>query len=295
MHKSGTTIEMMYTGGTVTQPTKLLNIRAIPGVTHLTMELPAGVLPNIRSSAPDMPCLMHAMNFLSNLEKHEPGPGLGPPTTIHMTPKDCAGGIGGMTSQQNSDCIDVVPVNCEEAAPLKRKFLNSGFQSYSLMQLEVDESEPQQPGRLVLDADISPLYLLNTHQQLRLQTALLQDDVTLEESLVPIVDDLCDEHEQLQTVGLSKLPAPTPLPYGTMQFHYNQLFSPHTGVFTKQSSEQDGESIEKMPHSQRKKGYVAQWRSGNDVDLNATIMALDQFGNYQPMAFAEWENMKEQQ
>lgn len=298
MHKYGTTIEMMYTGVTVPQPANSLNIRAIPGVTHLTMELPAGVLPNIRSSTPDMPCLINAMDFFGNPEKHVPEPGMGPPTTIHMTPKDS---MGGLKRQQTSDCIEIVPLNCERAAPLKRKCLNSGFQSYSLMQLEVDESEPEQPGRLVLDAEISPLYLLNTHQQLRLQAAVQQDGITLAEALLPIVDDLYEEHEQLESAGLSILPAPIPLPYGTMQFHYNQLFSPLSGIFPMQSPEPGSDllPLPKMPRgqtrSQRKKGSASRWRFGNDVELSATIMALDQYGNYQPMIFSEWENMKKEQ
>lgn len=301
MHKHGTTIEMMYTGVTVPQPTQMLNIRAIPGVTHLTMELPAGVLPNIRSSTPDMPCLMNAMDFFRNPDEHLPDPNMGPPTTIHITPKR-----GLPCDRQHSDCIEIVPLNCERAAPLKRKCLNTSFQSYSLMQLEVDKNESLHPGRLVLDADISPLYLLNTHQQLRLQAAIQQDGVPLTEALLPIVNDLYEEHERLQQSGYSILPAPMPLPYGTMQFHYNKKFSPLVGAVAMQSSECDADLVAppKAPRAQtrdqpreqrRKDPDAAHWRAGGTVELSATIMALDQHGNYRPMVFSEWENMKKEQ
>lgn len=301
MHKHGTAIEMMYTGVTVPQPTQMLNIRAIPGVTHLTMELPAGVLPNMRSSTPDMPCLMYAMDFFRNPEQHVPDPGMGPPTTIHITPKSCRAGGKSQSQQPHSDCIEIMPLNCERAAPLKRKCLNTGFQSYSLMQLEVDENESLQPGRLVLDADISPLYLLNTHQQLRLQSAIQQEGVSLTEALLPIVNDLYEEHERLHKAGFSILPAPMPLPYGTMQFHYNQEFSPLAGAFSMQCPERDSDlvaqpkALRAQTRSQRKKVPALRWRSGSTVELTATIMALDQHGNYQPMVFSEWENMKKEQ
>lgn len=297
MHKYGTTVEMMYTGVPVPQPSDSVNIRAIPGVTHVTIELPQGVLPNTRTSAPDMVCLINAMDFFGNPEKHVPEPGMGPPTTIHLTPKDS---MGGLEKQETSDCIEIVPLNCERAAPLKRNSMNSSFQTYSLMELEVDESEAEQPGRLVLDADISPLYMLNTHQKLRLQAAVERKDVTMAEALLPIVDDLYEEHEKLESAGLSILPAPIPLPYGTMQFHYNEPYTPLSGIFPMHSPELDEFlMLPKMPcgqmRSQRKKDSAPRWRFGNDMKQSATIMALDQDGNYQPMIYSEWEDKKKDQ
>lgn len=305
MHKHGTTIEMMYTGVSVPQPAQMLNIRAIPGITQLSMELPAGVLPNMRGSTPDMPCLMNAMDFFRNPEEHVSDPAMGPPTTIHITPKSCLAGDKSQSQQEqeeHSDCIEIMPLNCEKAAPLKRKCLNTGFQSYSLMQLEVDENESQQPGRLVLDADISPLYLLSTHQQLRLHSAIQHEGASLTEALLPIVNDLYEEHERLHKAGFTILPAPMPLPYGTMQFHCNEKFDSLAEAFGMQGPEHDGGLVAQEPkapraqaRTQRKKVPTPRWRSGGTVGLTATIMALDQNGNYRPMVFSEWENMKKEQ
>ncbi|XP_030563266.1 uncharacterized protein LOC115764408 [Drosophila novamexicana] len=294
VHKHGTTIEMMYTGLTVPQPRELVDVRAIPGVTHVTMELPAGVLPNIRNSTPDMPSLMNAMDFFRFPEHHPPAPCMGPSTTIQVIPKDNNNNV----NPNNMDSIEVVPLSCARAAPLKRSSLNVAFQSYSLMQLEVDEGQSQEPGRLVMDAEISPTYMLTTHQQLRLQAAIMQENVPLADALLPIVEDLYEEHEKLHNAGLRLVPAPIPLPYGTMRFHYIDppLFGSPKSV--PMSMPCAPPYIVEVPRGQtvrKKRNPVKQAKANNYINVGSTIMALDQNGNYQPMVFSEWSKLKKGQ
>ncbi|XP_030563292.1 uncharacterized protein LOC115764430 isoform X2 [Drosophila novamexicana] len=287
VHKHGTTIEMLYTGLTVPQPREQLDVRAIPGVTHVTMELPAGVLPNIRNSTPDMPSLINAMNFFRCPERHPPTPGMGPSTTIQVIPKDNNNNI----NTTNIDSIEVMPLSCARAAPLKRSSLNVGFQSYSLMQLEVDEGQSQEPGRLVMDAEISPTYMLTTHQQLRLQAAIMQENVPLADALLPIVEDLYEEHEQLDRAGLQLLPAPTPLPYGTMRFHYGQpssMASSKPVALPKASPAQLPDAVSQQSQDAGQRRAIPESGTVDYDYVNGTIMALDPFGNYQPMLFSDW-------
>ncbi|XP_064537099.1 uncharacterized protein LOC135427500 isoform X2 [Drosophila montana] len=287
VHKHGTTIEMLYTGLTVPQPREQLDVRAISGVTHVTMELPAGVLPNIRNSTPDMPSLINAMDFFRCPERHPPAPGMGPSTTIQVIPKDNNNNV----NPNNMDSIEVMPLSCARAAPLKRNSLNVAFQSYSLMQLEVDEGQSQEPGRVVMDAEISPTYMLTTHQQLRLQAAIMQENVPLADALLPIVEDLYEEHEQLDRAGLQLLPAPTPLPYGTMRFHYGQpssMASSKPVALPKASPARLPDSVIQQSQDAGQRRAIRENGTVDYVDVNGTIMALDPYGKYQPMLFSEW-------
>ena len=297
MHKNGTTIEMMYTGLTVPQPGELVDVHAITGVTHVTMEQPGGVLPNVRNSTPDMPSLINAMDFFRCPERHLPAPGMGSTTTMHVIPKDKNNNI----NTNNIDSFEVVPLSCTRAEPLKRSALNVAFESYSLMQLEVDESKSQEPGRVIMDAEITPAYMLNAHQQLRLQAAIMQENVPLAEALMPIVEDLYEEHERLHKAGLHLMPAPTPQPYGTMRFHYVDppLFgSPKSMNQTPVSTPCTPPYIVEVPRGQTvrtKRNSGKAQRPNNCMDVGSTIMALDQNGKYRAMVFSDWERIKKDQ
>lgn len=292
VHKRGTTIEMMYTGMAVPEPKgPPLGLNAIPGVTHVTMNQPVGVLPSIKYSTPDMPSLINAMDFFRRPECHQPSRDMGPSTTIQVIPKDDNNNI----NTHNIDSIEVVPLGCAQAAPLKRSSLNVAFQSYSLMQLEVDEGKSTEPGRVVMDAQISPTYMLTAHQQLRLQAAIMQENVPLSDALMPIVEDLYEEHERLHNAGYRLLPAPTMPPYGTMKFHYVQ---PPVFGCSKSTSCAPPYIVE-MPRSQTamnlKHGPTGHQRPNINTDVGSTIMALDKYGNYKAMVLEEWGKMKKGQ
>ncbi|XP_017851129.1 uncharacterized protein LOC108605833 [Drosophila busckii] len=288
VHEQGTSIEMMYAGFELPQQEEG-GMAAIPGVTHMTMQLPPNVLPTVRNSTPDMPSVLHAMDYFRHQQHMQQLPGIGS-SRVQLLQND--------PSQQSCNSeAQVMPLGCVPAIPLERHAMSLAFQSYSLMQLEPDPSRaPQLPGQCIYNANISPLYALTQEQQLKLQAALIQKPLSLDAALLPIAEELHAEHEQLRSAGLQLLPQAEPLPYGSISFHEGE--QPATATTNAWASPPPPTLSTPIPHMSLLPLPTRQWRQKrrnglaqqfeNTINVNDTIMMLDESDNYQPMVFMDW-------
>ncbi|XP_017067408.1 pollen-specific leucine-rich repeat extensin-like protein 1 [Drosophila eugracilis] len=117
----------------------------------------------------------------------------GPASTATITPK-----IRGVTQPQLATTMDVVSLGSSQATPLDPSVLNMAFETFSFMDISEREHQPGEPSRprgcTVYDANMSDHIQLTPEQKIRLQIAVTQKDIPLQEALMAIAEELRSEH-----------------------------------------------------------------------------------------------------